>query len=412
MTRHSERSVIAFLACLSILLAFGIDAALPAFDEIRDEFDLASGSGEVSLIVTMYFIGMAIAQPFYGTLSDRFGRRPLLLTAIGLFGLGAAGASLAPSFELMLAFRLLWGIGAAGPSVISMAMARDLYSGDQMARVMTVVMAVFLIGPTLAPLAGEGLLVFGSWQLVFVSAVALALLMAAWSIGFGETLPVERRRSIEPAAIARGMKVVVTNRASIFYIGALIFSFGGFFIFLGSSQPIVDEVYGHGEWFAVTFGAISAVNGIGVFAGSRFIKHYGAEAVARFNYAGLVIAYATLALAAVVADGVPSFWIWGALVTVTSTSSTIVTTTCTSLALQPMERIAGTAAAVRGLTTLGLGSVLAAVIDRQIDTTVTPMAVGGLIYSVLGFGLLMWARGGLLDPVDPDTGEPVAFVSD
>ena len=158
----------------------------------------------------------------------------------------------------------------------------------------------------------------------------------------------------------------------------------------------------------MTFGVISAVNGVGVFAGSRFIKRFGAIAVARFNYATLPIAYGLLGLAAVAADGVPSFWVWAFLVTITSTTSTIVTTTCTSLALQPMERLAGTASAVRGLATLGIGSVLAAVVDRQIVDTVTPMAVGGFIYSLIGFGLLLWARGGSLEPVDPDTGEPLA----
>ncbi len=402
MTARRERSVIAFLASLSILLAFGIDAALPAFDEIRTEFDLGSGSGEVSLIVTSYIVGMAVGQLFYGTLSDRFGRRPLLLLAIGLFSLGAAGSSLAPSFEVMLAFRFVWGFGAAGPNVISMAITRDLYSGDQMARVMSIVMAVFLIGPSIAPLAGEGLLALGGWQLIFGSAVGLALAMAAWAIGFGETLLPENRRSVKPQALARGMRAVVTTRASAFYIGAMVFSFGAFFVFLGSSQPIVDEIYGHGDWFAITFGAISAANGIGVAAGSRFIKHFGAAAVARFNYASLVVAYGILTVAALMADGVPPFWVWVVLISVTSTTATIVTTTCISLALQPMERIAGTAAAVRGLATLGLGSILAAIIDSMIDTTVTPMAVGGLIYSLIGFGLLSWARGGSLEPIDPD----------
>ncbi len=402
MTERSERGVIAFLASMSILLAFGIDAALPAFDEIRDEFDLAAGSGEVSLIVTFYFFGMAAGQMFYGPLSDRFGRRPLLLSGIGLYCLGAAGGSLAPTFEVMLAFRFLWGFGAAGPNVLSAAMARDLYSGDQMARVLSVVMAVFLIGPSLAPLAGDGLLVLGGWQVVFLAALVLAMIMSGWAIRFGETLPMERRRSVKPQAILAAVRLVCTNRASAFYIAAMVFSFAAFFIFLGSSQPIIDEIYGRGDWFAVTFGAISAINGVGVALGARLIKSFGAAAVARASFFGLVGAYAVLTVAALAADGVPSFWFWAAAITVTSTLSTIITTTCISLALLPMERIAGTAAAVRGVSTLGFGSILAAVIDRQIDTTVTPMAVGGLVYSVIGTGMLLWARGGSLEPVDPD----------
>ena len=401
MTNRSERGVIAFLACLSILLAFGIDAALPAFDNIREEFDLAAGSGEVSLIVTFYFFGMAGGQLFYGPLSDRFGRRPLLLSGIALYCIGAAGAALAPTFGVMLAFRFLWGFGAAGPNVLSHAIARDLYSGDQMARVLSIVMAVFLIGPSVAPLVGDGLLALGGWQIVFLAALLLAVVMALWTIRFGETLAPDRRRSVKPQAILSAIRLVFTNRASGFYIGAMVFSFAAFFVFLGSSQPIVDEIYGRGDWFAITFGGISAVNGVGVATGGRLIRSFGAAAVARTAFFGLVAAYAVLTGAALVADGVPSFWIWVILITLTSTLSTVITTTCLSLALLPMERIAGTAAAVRGVSTLGIGSVLAAIIDRRIDTTITPMAVGGLIYATLGAGLLVWARGGSLAPVDP-----------
>ena len=402
MSQRSERGVIAFLASLSILLAFGIDAALPAFDEIREEFDLASGSGEVSLIVTFYFFGMAAGQLFYGTLSDRFGRMPLLMTGIALYCVGAAGASLAPTFAVMLGFRFLWGFGAAGPNVLSAAIARDLYSGDQMARVLSVVMAVFLIGPSVAPLAGDGLLVLGGWQVVFLAALVLALVMAVWALKFGETLAPERRRSVRPEAILAGMRLTVSNRASAFYIAAMVFSFAAFFVFLGSSQPIIDEIYGRGDWFAVIFGAISAVNGVGVAYSSRLIRVFGAAAVARASFFALIASYAVLAAAALTTDGVPSFWIWVVMITITSTLSTVITTTCISLAMQPMERIAGTAAAVRGVSTLGVGSVLAAIIDRQIDTTITPMAVGGVIYATVGAGLLLWARGGSLAPVDPD----------
>ena len=109
-----------------------------------------------------------------------------------------------------------------------------------------------------------------------------------------------------------------------------------------------------------------------------------------------------MTLAALASDGVPSFAVWVITVTVASTAGTIVSTTAVSLNLQPMERIAGTASAVRGVATLGVGSVLASVIDRQIQDTITPMAVGGLIYCALGLLILLWARGGSLDIVDPD----------
>lgn len=405
---RSEAGVVGFLAFTGALLAIGIDTALPAFDEIRDDFSLADGSGEVSLVVTTYFLGMAVGQLPMGPLSDRFGRRPLLLISLGLYLVGALGASLAPSFDLLLASRFLWGIGAAGPAVIGNAIARDLYTGDQMARVLSLTMAVFLIGPTVAPLIGEVLLLTGVWQLVFLVGAALATVGATWAVRFGETLPEDRRRPVDPSAIGRAIRTTLTNRTSLGYILAMVFSYSAFFIFLGSSQPIVDEVYGRPGWFAATFAGVSAVNGLCVWQASRQMHRIGAARLALLAYITNATAYAVMLVAALTTDGVPAFMVWAVLVTVTSTSGTIVSTTAISLALQPMERIAGTAAALRGTFTLGLGSVLASMVDRQIIDTITPMALGGLVYCSIGLAILLWARGGSLDVVDPDVRSPRA----
>ena len=169
--------MIRFLAALGILLAFGIDAALPAFDEIVA--DLPEATGRISLIGTVYFLGMAAGQLVFGPLSDRFGRRNALLAGMGLYAFGAIAAALASSFTLLLVARAIWGLGAASPAVLRVAIARDLYDGDQMAKVVTIVMAVFLIGPIVAPFLGEAILQVGSWRLVFTAAVALAALAAA-----------------------------------------------------------------------------------------------------------------------------------------------------------------------------------------------------------------------------------------
>jgi DHA1 family bicyclomycin/chloramphenicol resistance-like MFS transporter len=182
----------------------------------------------------------------------------------------------------------------------------------------------------------------------------------------------------------------------------MVFSYGAFFVFLGSSQPIIDEIYDRPGWFAATFGMVSAVQGISVWIVSRRVERLGAARVALVAYMLNGAAYVALTVAALTADGVPSFATWVALITVASTASTIVSTTASSLSLEPMERIAGTASAVRGVATLGLGSILAWVIDRQIQDTITPMALGGLVYCSLGLGILLWARGGSLAVLDPD----------
>lgn len=401
-TPRSEAGVVAYLGFTGALLAVGIDTALPAFDEIRERFDLADGSGEVSLVVTAYFLGMAVGQLPIGPLSDRFGRRPVLLASFALYIAGAVGATLATDYDAVLASRFVWGIGASGPAVISYAIARDLYEGDQMARVLSLVMAVFLIGPTISPLIGEGLIAVFPWQSVFGVAAVLAIIGAAWSVRFGESHPPEKRRPIEPQAIGRAIRTTLSHRASTGYLAAMVFSYGAFFVFLGSSQPIVDEVYGRPHWFAATFAFVSAVQGVSVWWVSRRVERIGATHVARWAYLINLLAYLAMTVAALLADGVPGFALWVLLVTVASTASTIVSTTAVSLNLQPMERIAGTASAVRGVATLGIGSILASAIDRHIVDTITPMAVGGLAYCVVGITILLWAERGSLAIVDPD----------
>jgi DHA1 family bicyclomycin/chloramphenicol resistance-like MFS transporter len=398
--------VVAYLGFIGALLAFGIDTALPAFDEIRTAFDLADGSGEVSLVVTAYFLGMAAGQLPVGPLSDRFGRRPVLLGSLTLYIAGAIGATLATDFTAVLASRFVWGIGASGPAVISYAIARDLYDGDQMARVLSLVMAVFLVGPTIAPLIGEGLIAVLPWQAVFAAAAVLAAVGGLWTLRFDESLPPEKRRPIQPASIGRAIRTTLTHRSSTGYLVAMTFSYGAFFVFLGSSQPIVDEVYGRPEWCAATFGLVSAVQGVSVWRVSRIVERVGTARVARLAYITNLVAYVGLTIAAVASDGVPAFAVWVALIALASTAGTIVSTAAVSLNLQPMERIAGTAAAVRGVATLGIGSVLASLIDRRIDDTVTPMAVGGLVYCAIGLAVLLWAERGSLAVVDPDARRP------
>lgn len=388
---RTERQVIAFLAFLSVLLAFGIDISLPAFDELRDHFHLAEGSGEVSLVVTFYFLGMAVGQVLYGPFADRFGRIPVLTVGLAVYALGAAGASAATSIEMLLGARLIWGLGAASAAVLYPAMARDLYEGDRMARIMTLVMAVFLIGPMVVPALGELLLLTGSWRSVFAFGLVLAAIALVWSRRFGETLPEERRRTLDFSETAAAFRAVLGSRRTIGYMLAVTFAEGAFFTYLGSGQPVIDEIYGYGDWFALIFAAASIVIAAAMFTSSRYTTRYGAAPVAHAATAMIVALGGLLTLVCVATDGRPGFWLWFALVAPALAAMSIVTPTALSLALEPMERMAGTAAAVIGMVSLGGAALLAAVFDRLIDDTVTPMAVAFLVYGTISAACLWWA---------------------
>jgi DHA1 family bicyclomycin/chloramphenicol resistance-like MFS transporter len=401
---RSDRSVIAFLAFLSVILAFGIDSSLPAFDELRAEFDLRDGSGEVSLIVTAYFLGMAAGQLAWGLSSDRTGRRTALLGGLVLYGIGAAGSAAADSMNTMLAARFVWGLGAAAPSVLRNSIARDLYSGDRLARITSLTMAIFLIGPAIAPSIGELILLTGNWRLVFAAAVPLALVGIGWTLRFGETMAPENARPLDFGTVRRGTIAFFRTRATIGYSMAITLGSGAFFIYLGSSQPIVDEIYGYGDWFALVFFVTAAGIGLTVWFSSRFISRFGADAVGATANAVMVASATVFVVACLVSDGRPHFAIWMMLATVFASATTVSTPAFVALAMTPMARIAGTASALNGVLTIGVASLLAVVFDRMIDDTVTPMAVGFLIYSTLALVAARWARGGSREIVEPEPG--------
>lgn len=387
--RHSERSATVYLAFVGILIAFGIDVSLPAFDDI--EADLPTGGASISLIVTLYFIGMAVGQVFYGPIADRFGRRPALLVGLGLYVVGALASALAPSFGFLLAARLLWGLGAAAAASLRMAMARDLFEGDQMARIVTIVMAVFMIGPIFIPIVGQLILAVAPWPAVFLAAMAMAIGVMGWTVWFGETLPPERSRPLELRPLAEATRAVFSTRATMGHILAQTFSGAAFFSFLGSSQPIIDRIYGREDHFVYFFGGGGVLMVAALLVNNRLIAKYSTRPMVLATSLMLIAASGTGLVLTLLADGTPSIWIWFAWVAIANAMTTTLTPMCSALALQPMGEQAGTAASVLGVITLAGGAGLAAIIDASIDQTVTPMAVGYVVCSLLTALALRWA---------------------
>ena len=161
------REFILLVTALMATTALGIDLMLPAFPDIREQFGMAADSAQVSWIVTAYFLGMAAGPWLYGPASDRFGRRIPLYAGLTLYALSAVTAALAPTWQLIVIARFMWGLGAAGPRSLSVAMIRDRYEGNAMARLMSMIMAVFLMVPIIAPGVGAGLIAVLPWRAVF-----------------------------------------------------------------------------------------------------------------------------------------------------------------------------------------------------------------------------------------------------
>ena len=385
------RSVIVFVAALAIVMAFGVEAMLPAFDEIDAEFGFSERGLSVSLLVTSVLIGMGVGTLVWGPVSDRIGRRAALVTGLGIYVLGALLSALAPNLELVLLARAVWGFGAAAPGSLRYAIARDLYDGDRMARVVTIATAVFLIGPLLMPIVGEVILQFGPWEAIAVVGAVLGLVLAGWSIRFGETIPPASRRPLRFGPLLEAVGILARHRRAGGAIVASTCFFASFFIWLGSAQPIIDRIYDRDDdfiWFFATSGlAMSAT----LFVTNRLIRRVGTRRVAlRASLA--FVAVCTVGLVWSVGVGGLALGPWFGWVLLANSLGAVMSPVCAALALDPVGEIAGVTSAVLNFAALAIGGSLAALVDARIEDTVTPMIAGSFVFGLLGALTLWWSQ--------------------
>ena len=381
---QGDREFIAFTALLTSAIALSIDMLLPAFADLRSSFGMEPTSNLPGLTITCIFVGMAIGMPVYGPLSDTYGRIPVLRAGIALFALGALGSTLAPNLGFLLVSRVLWGIGCAAPRTISQAMIRDRFEGDDMARVMAIVQTIFFAGPVLAPVIGD-LLVRGggSWRLTMLFGLLIAIIIGGWSFRITESLHTANRRDLSFSATKQGLTVVFKSRVTIGYALTLLFSGGAFYSFLSSSELIISEIFQKPTWFvpyfSITMGVMAAV----ALTGSRLVGRIGARRLGHSALAFQLTVSLLMLILALSTGGVPPVGAWMVLMTAQIAAMVVMMPTMTTMALEPMEALAGTAASTIGFITLAVGALLGAIIDRQITSTVTPLAVGYALYTSL-----------------------------
>ncbi len=388
------RELIGFLSASTALTALAIDTMLPAFSDMRQAFDFAPGSSRVALVVTAFLLGMASGQMLFGPLSDRFGRKPALTLGFMIYILGALGSTFAPTFGVLLVSRGVWGIGSAGPRVVTLAILRDRFRGDQMARVMVFVQAFFLIVPILAPLWGQLWLSLGTWRWTFGQAVVLATLVSLWSLRLPETLAVENRRSLHLSELARSLREILRTRQTVGMALAQTLMLGSFFPWLGSSELIVSEIYGRGSIYILVFAGSGLAMAAATLLSARVVRAQGSRTMVRRFVLIFVSATLVASIVSWATNGVPPFGLFLILVALAISLETAMTPSTASLALEPMGHIAGIASSVVGTLNFAVGAILGYLIDRQIQGTVTPLFVGMLIYGLMATACVYWATGG------------------
>ena len=383
---------IALMALMISLVALSIDAMLPALSIIGEELRVANPS-DVQLVISALFVGMTIGQLVYGPVSDATGRRGPILVGFVLFIAGSLVCMLAQDFSVMLAGRVLQGVGAAGPRIVTLAIVRDRFAGVEMARVMSIVMAVFIIVPALAPALGQAVMLVAGWRMIFATLLVVALITATWFVlRQPETLARERRRPISAGNLIGAVGEVLAHRVSLGFTLAAGSVFGAFLAYLGTAQQIFQYDYGLGTRFPLLFGVLALAIGGASLLNARLVMRYGMRRPSLWAAWLLCALSALFWLIALAVGGLPPLWVTVAWMLPAFGCIGILFGNLNAQAMEPLGHIAGVGAAVVGSLSVLISLPLGIYIGSLIDGTVLPLAGGFTLLSALSAACMHWSR--------------------
>jgi DHA1 family bicyclomycin/chloramphenicol resistance-like MFS transporter len=373
--------------------AIAIDAMLPAFPIIVRTLDVAN-ENHVQWIVTAYMAGLAFGQLFWGLMSDRFGRRPILLGGLGLYVLAALLCGLAGSFHALLAWRFVHGLAAASV-IVTRSVIRDLYSGRHMARVMSLTFMVFLTVPILAPSLGALILLLAPWRYIFIVCGIFAAIVCAWAlVRLPETLHPEYRLTLNRSHITGAVRLVLFDRGSLCYTLAMSVMFGGIMAYVGMVQQIFGEVFHRANLMPTMFALCATSMGVAAFLNSRIVERVGMR---RISHTALLVFVAITGLhTAVAAVRVEQLWMFVAFQSATMACFALSISNFGAMAMDPVASVAGIGASLQGFVSTMGGAFVGALIGRQFNGTALPLAAGSLCCGLASLLFVLLAEKGKL----------------
>lgn len=377
---HVSGEFIALMALLMCMVALSIDAVLPALGPMASALNV-SDTNQIQLVIAVVYAGMAVGQLFYGFLADAKGRKVAIYLGIAVFVLGSLVALWSDTLEMMLIGRFMQGLGAAGPRTITLAIIRDQYKGNEMARVLSLVMTVFIISPVIAPLMGQGILWLFGWREIFIFLLGLATVAWLWFwLRQPETLAVADRTPFSVRETFRNLRGMVNERSAVCYVVALGLIFGAFIGFLNSVQPVLQGIYQMGAAFPVLFATLTISFAGASYLNSRLVMRFGTRRLAltaALTVAGLS---SVMYVFSFMVLGVPPLWGLMIYLGITLFFVGLQFGNLNAMAMEPFGHIAGTASAVIGNVSTLLAVVFGTLVGQLFDGSVLPL--------VAGFGLL------------------------
>ncbi|TDK44994.1 MFS transporter [Antarcticimicrobium luteum] len=388
--RMSRTEFIALIAMMFATIAFSIDAMLPALPEIGAQLS-PDNVNRAQMILTAFVLGMGAGTFVTGPLSDAFGRKPVILAGAVVYMAAAFVAWTSTSLEVVLAARLVQGLGAAGPRVVAMAVVRDLYSGREMARMVSIAMMIFTLFPAFAPLMGAGIIALSDWRGIFLAFILFSLISTLWmAVRLPETLPRENRRPFRAPLLAAALREMAAHPSVRLSILVQTLCLAMLFTMILMVQQVYDVIFDEAGNFPIYFGAIALVSGSASLLNAAIVVRVGMRRIVTWSL-GLQIGLAG-AMLLVGEMGLPLrgfFWIFLIWQTCVFFMAGTTIGNLNAIGMEPMGHIAGMAASIMGAVSTVGGALLSAPVGLLFDGTVRPLAGGIFILSIIGFALML-----------------------
>ncbi|MFH4968168.1 multidrug effflux MFS transporter [Gaetbulibacter sp. M240] len=382
--RNINFEFVVLMASLMSLVALSIDALLPALATIGTDLNSHSPN-ENQLLITMIFLGIGCGQLIFGPLSDSFGRKPLVYVGFSIFIVASIICVVTESFEIMILGRVLQGVGLASPRSLSLSMIRDNFSGNYMAKIVSIVVMFFILVPVVAPTLGQFLLHFYSWESIFYFNLIIGVIVMIWfGIRQPETLKKEKRIKFSSHLFIDGTRAFFKQKEAVAFTLVSGFITGSFMVYLSTSQQIFQVQYNMGAMFPYIFASLAITVGLATFLNSQLVERFGALKIAFVScigYTAVSILYVIL-----FASGKnPSVYVLVAFFALQFFNVGFLFGNLRALAMEPLGHIAGIGAAINGFISTVMAVPIANYIGSFVKTSVLPLFIGFSIFGILSF---------------------------
>lgn len=387
------REMVVMMAMVMALNALAIDSMLPALPAIGQTLGVTVANDRQH-VISIYLLGIGFGSLLYGPLSDRFGRKGVLVPALFAYLALSIGCGLATSFTILLVLRFIHGLVSAALGVIVVAVIRDLFAGDAMAKRLSLIFLVFMIVPIIAPTIGAGIAAVAGWRAIFIVLAVMSIVMLLWLRRLPETLDPADVRPLDLKTMVAGWATVTRHRRAAGYMIASGMMQGALYGYLNSSEQIISEVFGAQALFPLIFACVAIGIAIANFSNAAIVERFGARRVSQ----SAVFAFMATSILQIVAalSGAETLWMFTALMMVNVGLVGFIGSNFGSIAMEDFGHMAGVASSYQSFAKTLLAATVGAAIGQQYDGSTLPLAYAFLISAVVGLALVFWAERGKL----------------